>query len=612
MKVKPGALALLCALLTVPGIAVAQDSDEVELSADDAAFEAGEVHDRHCATVAADTASKAADALSQVSDTWAMLNATFERTHEPHLVYWRGLVAQCLDQEAQAIEDLRWFLAAAGDLRELSFMAADARRRLSQMGDDPEVRSQDPEVEAGMLIEAAQALFEEHCDYKRGQRNTRVTPAIISSISDVWGRLGRATEQADGGPEQADPDPMLVYWRGTLALCLGQEERAVQDLSAYLATRAWTRRKNPSAALVVERLLRIEVHVDRFGQRLTPARVARRVLHLQRRVEVWGGGGLMVGGLDHRGRYYAGTQLGTLGRGNADDPWWAGTTGNSTLSGTQPALGRYSSLNPELGGAGSLALGIRTWAPTQPLKSGPSFGFGLFASLYVPRAIEESWVAQGGLECDSSDPGGNCMAARYTGWAWKEEGRELARGASPRLVLGPEFSLRFAPDSLVTPVLHFAAPAVDVGLRSADYQCIRASATPEGTATQWREVDAGSWERRETRLHTLQPIAGAWSEFQPSGDLDRVCRAAGVAPPFLTARLGLAVEVRPRPQLVVRFRTDLQPLLWGDAILGEEQWPRDDSTDFALHRDTFETVLGQKRATTPVLADFRMEAGLVF
>jgi hypothetical protein len=41
---------------------------------------------------------------------------------------------------------------------------------------------------------------------------------------------------------------------------------------------------------------------------------------------------------------------------------------------------------------------------------------------------------------------------------------------------------------------------------------------------------------------------------------------ASGAPAFLTARLGLSLEVRPVPWLSVGVRADLQPLLWLDAV----------------------------------------------
>lgn len=216
------------------------------------------------------------------------------------------------------------------------------------------------------------------------------------------------------------------------------------------------------------------------------------------------------------------------------------------------------------------------------------------------------------LECLGRDPGGECNSSRYDGWQWTQRGEELDYRVTPRLVLGPEFSWRFAPTSLVTPVLHLVVPAVDVGLSRPRRRCARGSATPGGDPAQWQSVEVQPWEEEDAELTPDAPILSSWRDPQAGSEESQACEASGLAPPFMTGRIGLSVEVRPTPQLVVRVRADLQPLLWSGAVLPLNDWPTDYAGQGLLHGDTQDPFGADARVRAPVLGELRVEAGVVF
>ena len=83
--------------------------------ADDSADAAGlaySVHTEHCADVAAAaTSTKTAQQTAIVTDAWSTLIEVYEATGRSYLLYWRGLLAQCLGQEERAGQDLQLFVA---------------------------------------------------------------------------------------------------------------------------------------------------------------------------------------------------------------------------------------------------------------------------------------------------------------------------------------------------------------------------------------------------------------------------------------------------------------------------------------------------------------------
>lgn len=127
----PGLLALL--LLSTP--AWAQDPAEA------VAARAQAVHEAHCADVAVADDSGAAQAIGEVSAVWVDVADVHQETGATWLLYWRGLLAQCIGQEERAREALTEFLASDAGDEGMGAMVGDARLRLKRMDGASPVRS---------------------------------------------------------------------------------------------------------------------------------------------------------------------------------------------------------------------------------------------------------------------------------------------------------------------------------------------------------------------------------------------------------------------------------------------------------------------------------------
>ncbi len=100
-------------------------------SAADVAADAYEVRERYCAAVGADDVQAAAESLARVSETWAQVSEALAESKKLYLLYWRGMLAQCLGQNEKAQADLTEFTAFAKDRGEYLDLLRDARRRLT-------------------------------------------------------------------------------------------------------------------------------------------------------------------------------------------------------------------------------------------------------------------------------------------------------------------------------------------------------------------------------------------------------------------------------------------------------------------------------------------------
>lgn len=124
------------AICLAPVAARAQDA-EPALGPGEAALFANRVHDEHCANTGAADREVAGLAMEKVAPAYRKV-ATSYRTHgSAYLLYWRGLLAQCLSLEEEAAEDLQAFVTAMADNSEYGGQIKDARRRLRQLGQRP-------------------------------------------------------------------------------------------------------------------------------------------------------------------------------------------------------------------------------------------------------------------------------------------------------------------------------------------------------------------------------------------------------------------------------------------------------------------------------------------
>ena len=108
-------------------------------SADEAATVAArawEVHQAQCAEVAAGSDASAADSMVEVTEVWREVISTYEKTGASFLLYWRGVLAQCLGQPERAAEDLKLFVALEEFEDDFAAQVRDARARLRRVGVD--------------------------------------------------------------------------------------------------------------------------------------------------------------------------------------------------------------------------------------------------------------------------------------------------------------------------------------------------------------------------------------------------------------------------------------------------------------------------------------------
>jgi hypothetical protein len=99
-----------------------------------AAVQAANVHAEHCAEGVNQTIEATGSAIAQVGETWASLDGMPERTNATGLLYWRGLLAECLGRTDHAITDLMKFLEVHANDSTWVEPARDAMRRLERMG----------------------------------------------------------------------------------------------------------------------------------------------------------------------------------------------------------------------------------------------------------------------------------------------------------------------------------------------------------------------------------------------------------------------------------------------------------------------------------------------
>lgn len=84
-----------------------------------------------------------------------------------------------------------------------------------------------PAVTAASVAQEADAVVTEHCSDAAVADGTQAARAV-ATVSSV---LARVSEVHD-----ATGEPWLLYWRGVLQACIDREERAIEDLQAFLAT----------------------------------------------------------------------------------------------------------------------------------------------------------------------------------------------------------------------------------------------------------------------------------------------------------------------------------------------------------------------------------------
>jgi hypothetical protein len=98
--------------------------------ADDAAQKAAQVHSEVCVRGVERDHASAITMHAQVAEALSDVNTAYGSTEQAWLLYWRALLALCLDEGELAGVDLQLFLDAHGDDPVFATLAQDARRRL--------------------------------------------------------------------------------------------------------------------------------------------------------------------------------------------------------------------------------------------------------------------------------------------------------------------------------------------------------------------------------------------------------------------------------------------------------------------------------------------------
>ena len=127
-------LLIFVATLLVAPPAVAQEQESsADPESEALAKEAHDVLSAYCAEAAGADMTRAAESVAVVSDVWARVSAEVESSRKVYLIYWRGVLAQCLDQEERALQDLRSFVKARKDSELWAGLIADAEKRIARL-----------------------------------------------------------------------------------------------------------------------------------------------------------------------------------------------------------------------------------------------------------------------------------------------------------------------------------------------------------------------------------------------------------------------------------------------------------------------------------------------
>jgi hypothetical protein len=101
--------------------------------AEDVAVATHEIRQKYCAEAATGKNTAVAIALKEIMPVFVQVSEVYDRTGEHFLLYWRGVLQECIGQEDLAQQDLDSFLASEKAVGDFPDLARDARRRLRRM-----------------------------------------------------------------------------------------------------------------------------------------------------------------------------------------------------------------------------------------------------------------------------------------------------------------------------------------------------------------------------------------------------------------------------------------------------------------------------------------------
>ncbi len=126
VRVLPAVLAGLLALSWRPVPASAGEAEDVAVATHN-------IRQKYCAEAATGKNTEVAIALKEIMPVFVQVSEVYDRTQEDFLLYWRGVLQECIGQEELAKPDLEAFLASKKAVADFPDLARDARRRLRRM-----------------------------------------------------------------------------------------------------------------------------------------------------------------------------------------------------------------------------------------------------------------------------------------------------------------------------------------------------------------------------------------------------------------------------------------------------------------------------------------------
>jgi hypothetical protein len=106
------------------------DSEQlVARQAEEVALEAQRVHSEYCGSLQGADRGLAGESFAVVGPAWSRVSEAYRATEVIYLLYWSGLLSECLGRRHDAVSDLEAFLGDDAS-RPLVSMVADARWRL--------------------------------------------------------------------------------------------------------------------------------------------------------------------------------------------------------------------------------------------------------------------------------------------------------------------------------------------------------------------------------------------------------------------------------------------------------------------------------------------------
>lgn len=84
-----------------------------------------------CANTESEDIAVATEALSELGSVWVTVSAALDETGDLSLLYWRGVLAQCVAQDARALADFRRFLGEREGSNVSPFLVADVEQRVA-------------------------------------------------------------------------------------------------------------------------------------------------------------------------------------------------------------------------------------------------------------------------------------------------------------------------------------------------------------------------------------------------------------------------------------------------------------------------------------------------